>query len=71
MYAYGHFEGRQVRTYQLAVDLLARGDYPAEGLVSHIFPLSDYREAFQVAFDKRRHQSVKVVLDLRDDKLSR
>jgi hypothetical protein len=33
--------------------------------VSHVFPLSDYRQAFQVAFDKRRHQSVKVAFDLR------
>ena len=65
MYAYGLFQGRQVRTYELAVDLLARGDYPAVGLLSHIFPLKDYREAFQVAFDKPRHQSVKVALDLR------
>ena len=65
MYAYGTHRGQRVRTYQLAVDLLARGDYPAQGLVSHIFPLSAYREAFQVAFDKRHHQSVKVAFDLR------
>lgn len=65
MYAYGTHQGHRVRTYQLAVDLLARGDYPAQGLVSHIFPLSAYREAFQVAFDKRAHQSVKVAFDLR------
>ena len=65
MYAYGAWQGQKVRTYQLAVDLLARGDYPVQGLVSHVFPLSDYQEAFQVAFDKRQHQSVKVVFDLR------
>jgi len=66
MYSYGPWQGQRVRTYQLAVDLLARGDYPVKGLVSHVFPLSDYREAFRVAFDKRRHQSVKVVFDLRE-----
>jgi threonine dehydrogenase-like Zn-dependent dehydrogenase len=66
MFAYSVWQGRRVRTYQLAVDLLVRGDYPVQGLVSHVFPLSDYREAFRVAFDKRRHQSVKVVFDLRD-----
>ncbi len=66
MYSYGAWQGQRVRTYQLAVDLLARGDYPVQGLVSHVFPLSDYREAFQVAFDKRHHQSVKVAFDLRD-----
>ena len=30
------------------------------------FRLADYRRAFQVAFDKRRHHSLKVALDLRN-----
>ncbi len=64
MYGSGHFRGRPVRTYQLAVDLLAGGRYPSGGLLSHIFPLQDYRLAFRAALDKRRHQSVKVALDL-------
>jgi threonine dehydrogenase-like Zn-dependent dehydrogenase len=65
MYARGVCQGQTVRTYALAVELLARGNYPCQGLVSHRFPLADYRLAFQTAFDKRRHQSLKVVLDLR------
>jgi threonine dehydrogenase-like Zn-dependent dehydrogenase len=65
MYAHGGFKGRRLRTYEKAVELLA-GNYPTQGLVSHLFPLSDYRQAFQIAFDKRRHQSVKVAVDLRD-----
>ncbi len=65
MYAYGAWQGQRLRTYQLAVDLLARGDYPTQGLVSHVLPLSAYRKAFKTAFDKRRHQSLKVVFDLR------
>jgi threonine dehydrogenase-like Zn-dependent dehydrogenase len=64
-YAYGVYQGRPVRTYEKAVELLARGDYPCRGLVSHFFPLADYRRAFQVAFNKRRHHSLKVALDLR------
>jgi threonine dehydrogenase-like Zn-dependent dehydrogenase len=65
MYAHGVCQGQAVRTYEKAVELLARGDYPCRGLVSHLFSLADYRQAFQVAFDKRHHQSLKVVLDLR------
>ncbi len=65
MYAYGVWQGRQVRTYEMAVELLAQGDYPTQGLVSHRFPLAEYRRAFQAAFDKRHHQSLKVVLDLK------
>jgi len=66
MYAHGVCQGRTVRTYEKAVELLAQGDYPSQGLVSHLFRLADYRRAFKVAFDKRRHQSLKVALDLRD-----
>jgi threonine dehydrogenase-like Zn-dependent dehydrogenase len=65
-YAYGNFQGQKIRTYEKAVELLARGDYPLQGLVSHLFRLTDYRRAFKTAFDKRRHQSLKVALDLRD-----
>jgi len=65
MYAHSTFQGQQVRTYQLAVDLLARGDYPLKGLLSHTFPLQDYRQAFNTAFNKQHHHSVKVALDMR------
>jgi threonine dehydrogenase-like Zn-dependent dehydrogenase len=65
MYASGTVQGQPVRTYQLAVDLLASGRYPSRGLLSHLFPLQDYQPAFQKALDKRRWQSVKVALDLR------
>jgi threonine dehydrogenase-like Zn-dependent dehydrogenase len=65
-YAHSVCQGRTVRTYEKAVELLARGDYPSQGLVSHRFRLADYRRAFKTAFDKRRHQSLKVAIDLRD-----
>jgi threonine dehydrogenase-like Zn-dependent dehydrogenase len=65
MFGYGDFLGQRVRTYEMAVDLLARGDYPSQGLLSHTFPLKEYRQAFRVAFNKRRYESVKVALDLR------
>jgi threonine dehydrogenase-like Zn-dependent dehydrogenase len=64
MYAYGPYQGRQVRTYNLAVDFLASGAYPADGLVTHIYPLRDYRQALQTAMDKAKFQSVKVALKL-------
>jgi threonine dehydrogenase-like Zn-dependent dehydrogenase len=67
MYAMNRYEGREIRTYQLAVDLLARGDYPLKGLLSHTFPLKDYRQAFKIAFDKKNHHTVKVALDMRGE----
>ena len=52
------------RTYERAIELLANG-YPAAGLLTHVFPLADYRQAFQTALDKRRFASMKVALDPR------
>jgi threonine dehydrogenase-like Zn-dependent dehydrogenase len=65
MYAYGQVKGQRRRTYQAAVDLLAGRDFPTAGLLTHTFPLHRYRQVFQAALDKRRHQSVKVAVDLR------
>lgn len=64
-YAYGVFRGERVRTYELALELLSREDYPVDGLLTHLFPLADYAEAFGAAMDKRQRRSVKVALDLR------
>jgi hypothetical protein len=33
-------------------------------LLTQVFPLADYAEAFGAAMDKRRYRSVKVALDL-------
>ena len=57
--------GERVRTSALALELLASGAYPTAGLVSHLFPLARWREAFGAAFDKRASGSVKVAFDLR------
>jgi len=67
-YAYGRFRGQQVRTYQMAVDLVAGGEFPVEGLVTHMFPLTRYQQAFQAALNKLHYKSVKVVVDLREQK---
>ena len=57
--------GTMTRTYALALELLASGDYPTDGLLTHLFPLEKWREAFACAFDKRTTGSVKVAFDLR------
>jgi threonine dehydrogenase-like Zn-dependent dehydrogenase len=70
MYAYGLFRGQTVRTYQMAVDLLARSDFPLAGLLTHTFPLSQYQQAFQTALDKPHYKSIKVAVDLRENNLT-
>ena len=67
MYAFGNFRGQRLRTYQVALDLLSRKDFPTAGLLTHTFPLPRYRQVFQTALDKRHHQSVKVAVDLRPE----
>jgi len=57
--------GATVRTYALALELLASGRYPAQGLLTHAFRLDDWRRAFAAAFDKRAAASIKVAFDLR------
>lgn len=61
-FAHSHFQGRDIRTYQKAVDILANGGYDAKGLLTHIFPLREYYKAIECAFDRRHFQSVKVAL---------
>jgi threonine dehydrogenase-like Zn-dependent dehydrogenase len=64
-YGSGEYKGQRVRTYQMAMDLLA-SDYPCEGLLTHIYPLSAFAQAFKTAFDKSGYKSVKVAIDLRN-----
>lgn len=64
MYADVTLQGRRVHTYSLAVDLLASGVYPTAGLLTHVFPLEEYRRALQTGMNKAATQSVKVALKL-------
>jgi threonine dehydrogenase-like Zn-dependent dehydrogenase len=42
------------------VALIASGRAPVESLVTHVFPLDEYRKAFAAALGKRSAESVKV-----------
>jgi L-iditol 2-dehydrogenase len=43
------FQGRRVHTYDLVVDMLHRGLFSPEGLITHRFPLREYRRAVATA----------------------
>lgn len=62
--AYGRsvedFGGRKIQTYQLVHELMLAGKGDLSGLLTHTFPLADYKEALSVAMHKARHKSVKV-----------
>ncbi|MBP7829797.1 MAG: zinc-binding dehydrogenase [Kiritimatiellae bacterium] len=59
------FRGETRRTYDRATELLAGRPGPWRELVTHVFPLRKYADAFRAAFDKRRFHSMKVALDSR------
>jgi threonine dehydrogenase-like Zn-dependent dehydrogenase len=52
-----------IDSFHEARDLISDGDVPVGDLVTHTFPLSDYRQALSVALDKRGANSVKVAFD--------
>ncbi len=55
------FQGRRVRTLQLALEWMAEGRLDLARMVTHRFALPEYRKAFEVAARKARHQAVKPV----------
>lgn len=60
MYDHSTVAGKRARTYQHVIDLLTEGKLRADGLLTHTFPIQDYRQAFATALDKQQHQSIKV-----------
>ncbi len=60
-YAYGFetWAARRVRTFELALELMAAGKVDLSPLLTHRFPLSEYRKALAAATQKSRHRLVK------------
>jgi threonine dehydrogenase-like Zn-dependent dehydrogenase len=65
-YAYGmeDFHGERLRTFELALRLIADRRVDLAGLVTHKFSLADYRQAIQTALFTGPQRSVKTVFDL-------
>ncbi|HSJ57669.1 MAG TPA: zinc-binding dehydrogenase [Anaerolineae bacterium] len=66
--AIGHdvvtWEGSCLSTFELAMKWMVEGCLDTTGLVTHRFPLAEYRRAFEVAVDKARHRSIKVAFEM-------
>jgi threonine dehydrogenase-like Zn-dependent dehydrogenase len=54
--------GETRHTYDWVVELMRQGKLTADGLITHRFPLHQWRQAVSTAMDKR-NGSIKVVLD--------
>ncbi|MEW6407014.1 MAG: zinc-binding dehydrogenase, partial [Chloroflexota bacterium] len=61
---YGHgvdeWQGIRQHTYEWVFEQFGRGKFSIDGLVTHRFPLSDYKEAIRVATSKAKEKSIKV-----------
>jgi threonine dehydrogenase-like Zn-dependent dehydrogenase len=55
------FQGRRIRTFQLALEWMAEGKLDLAPMVTHRFRLDDYRRALAVTAGKGRHRVVKSV----------
>ena len=59
------FNGKSVTTYELVHDLMLAGKLDVEKMLTHKFPLDEYRRAFSTAVDKAAHDAIKVAFDFR------
>jgi threonine dehydrogenase-like Zn-dependent dehydrogenase len=62
---YGDEEWRGARrhTFEVTQEMLLETGAPVERMVTHVFPLAQYREALSAATNRRRSGSIKVLLD--------
>lgn len=56
------WRGEERHTFEITQTLLLEGAPPVEQLVTHVFPLNEYRFALSAAANRRRSGAVKVVL---------
>lgn len=57
------WRGKTEHTFQITHDLLLETGAPVDSMVTHVYPLRQYREALSAAANRRKTGSVKVLLD--------
>jgi len=64
---YGHgmdaWNGTRKHTYEWVFDQFRAGRFEIEGLITHRFPLRDYKEAIRVATSKGKERAIKVIFE--------
>jgi len=59
------WQGERVGTFELIARLMREGKMKVDGLITHRFPLPEYRQAIATAIQQPRTHSIKVVFDYR------
>lgn len=62
VYRWERWQGRRVRTLELVLEWMGQGTVDLSPLVTHRFPLPEYRRALQAAMGKAASHAFKVVL---------
>jgi threonine dehydrogenase-like Zn-dependent dehydrogenase len=62
-YGREEWRGSHRHTFEIAQELLIETGAPVERMVTHVYPLSQYRDALSTAWNRRRTGSIKVLLD--------
>ncbi|HXF84549.1 MAG TPA: alcohol dehydrogenase catalytic domain-containing protein [Anaerolineales bacterium] len=64
---YGHgmseWQGVRKHTYEWVFDQFGAGRFNVDGLITHRFPLKEYKEAIRVAISKGREKAIKVAFE--------
>jgi len=62
-YGQEEWRGGRQHTFQIVHDLLLETQAPVERIVTHVYPLGQYRDALSTTANRRRTGSIKVLLD--------
>lgn len=62
-YGLEDWRGERVHTFRITQELLLETGAPVDRMVTHVFPLSQYRDALSTAANRRRTGAIKVLLD--------
>ncbi|MBM7584633.1 threonine dehydrogenase-like Zn-dependent dehydrogenase [Bacillus pakistanensis] len=57
------FQGKRTRTFDIAIELMLAGKVDLSPLVTHRFPIEDYRNALGTASNKKNRAAIKVVFE--------
>ncbi|MBN1844155.1 MAG: alcohol dehydrogenase catalytic domain-containing protein, partial [Sedimentisphaerales bacterium] len=62
------YQDRRIGTYQLTHELMVQKKLRLGGLLTHRYPVRQYKEAFTTALNKDAHRAMKVAFDFREHK---
>jgi L-iditol 2-dehydrogenase len=60
-----YFEGRRIHTFGLVIEWIRQHRLTPEGLITHRYRLSEYKQAIRAAAGKANSQATKVLLEMR------